>query len=85
MLKNRIQPRFVLVLWLVIQKLIRIFSHVKPLRGDGNDIFSVKLQRHKGRPITLDDGSEIKTGDRIIEIHLNNAWFKKMRKMNLKA
>ncbi len=79
------QPRFVLVLWLVMQKLIRMFYHVKPLRGDGNDILCVKLRRHNARPITLADGSEIKTGDRIIELHLNNAWFKKMRKLNLKA
>ena len=79
------QPRFVLVLWLVMQKLIRMVYHVKPLRDDGNDIICVKLRRYNARPITLGDGSEIKTGDRIIELHLNNAWFKKMRKLNLKA
>ena len=79
------QPRFILVLWLVMQKLIRMVYHVKPLRGDGNDIICVKLRRYNACPITLGDGSEIKTGDRIIELHLNNAWFKKMRKLNLKA
>jgi len=59
--------------------------HVKPLRGDGNDIICVKLRRYNAHPITLGDGSEIKAGDRIIELHLNNAWFKKRRKLNLKA
>ena len=59
--------------------------HVKPLRGDGNNIICVKLRRYNARPITLGDGSEIKAGDRIIELHLNNAWFKKRRKLNLKA
>ena len=62
-----------------------MFYHVKPLRGDGNDILCVKLRRHNAPPVTLGDGSEIKTGDRIIELHLNNAWFKKMRKLDLKA
>lgn len=62
-----------------------MFYHVKPLRGDGNDILCVKLRRHNALPVTLGDGSEIKTGDRIIELHLNNAWFKNMRKLNLKA
>ena len=62
-----------------------MFYHVKPLRGDGNDILCMKLRRHNAPPITLGDGSEIKTGDRIIELHLNNAWFKKMRKLNLEA
>jgi len=85
MLGNRIQPRFVLVLWLVMQKLIRMVYHVKPLRGDGNDIICVKLRRYNARPITLGDGSEIKAGDRIIELHFNNAWFKKRRKLDLKA
>jgi len=85
MLGNRIQPRFVLILWLVMQKLIRMVYHVKPLRGDGNDIICVKLRRYNARPITLGDGSEIKAGDRIIELHFNNAWFKKRRKLNLKA
>ncbi len=85
MLRNRIQPRFVLVLWLVMQKLIRMVYHVKPLRGDGNGIICVKLRRYNARPITLGDGSEIKAGDRIIELHFNNAWFKKRRKLNLKA
>jgi hypothetical protein len=62
-----------------------MFYHVKPLRGDGNDVLCVKLRRHNARPITLADGSEIKAGDRIIELHLNNAWFKKRRELNLKA
>ena len=59
--------------------------HVKPLRGDGNDIICVKLRRYNARPITLSDGSGIKAGDRIIELHFNNAWFEKRRKLNPKA
>jgi len=58
---------------------------VKPLRSDGNDIICVRLRRYNACPVTLGDGTEIKTGDRIIELHLNNAWFKKRRKPNLKA
>ena len=84
-MRNRTQPRFVLILWLVLQKLIRTVYHVKPLRDNGNTVISVKLRRHNTRPITLGDGSEIKSGDRIIELHFNNAWFKKRRKLNLKA
>ncbi len=84
-LKNGMQSRFLLILWLVMQKLIRMVYHVKSLRGDGNDILCVKLRRHNAPPITLGDGSEIKAGDRIIELHFNNAWFKKRRKLNLKA
>jgi hypothetical protein len=33
----------------------------------------------------LDDGSEVKIGDTIIELHINNDWFKKRRKLNIKV
>ncbi|MFC2019195.1 hypothetical protein ACFLU4_04470 [Chloroflexota bacterium] len=69
------------MLWLVLQKLIRVFYRVKFLRDDGNGIICIKLRRYSACPVTLDDGTEIKAGDRIIELHLNNTWFKKRRKL----
>jgi hypothetical protein len=33
----------------------------------------------------LNDGSEIKIGDTIIELHLNNAWFRRRRNLQLSA
>jgi hypothetical protein len=78
-------PRFVLPLWPVIDRLLQRAHHIRSLRLDGSGIVSVELKRYNGRPIVLDDGCQIKTGDTILELHMNNAWFKQRHKLNLKA
>lgn len=72
-------------MWPVIDKLLRLIYRIKPLRADANGIICLELRRYYGRPITLGDGSQIKGGDGIIELHVNNAWFKKRRQLNLKT
>ena len=79
--KNRVPPRFFLFLWPIIDRLIIISYHIKPLRTDENSIICLELRRYKGRPIMLSDGSKVTAGDRIIELHLNNAWFRKRREV----
>ena len=78
-------PRFVLILWPVIDKLLRVIYHIRYLKADGSSIICLELRRYKGSTRILNDGSKVKTGDTIIELHLNNAWFKRRRKLNLKA
>jgi hypothetical protein len=43
------------------------------------------LRHYRSPTKVLDDGSQVKTGDTIIELHLNNAWFERGRKLNLRA
>ncbi|MFP3897771.1 MAG: YkoP family protein [Dehalococcoidia bacterium] len=45
---------------------------IRPLNE--NSIISIELRRHKGRPVRLEDGCEVRPGDRVIKLHLNNAW-----------
>jgi len=78
-------PRFVLILWPVIDKLLRAIYHIRPLKADGSGIIHFNLRRYKGPTKILNDGSKVKTGDTIIELHLNNDWFKRRRKLNIKA
>jgi len=78
-------PQFVLLLWPVVDRLLRSIYHIKPLKVDGSGIICFDLRRYKGPIRVLNDGSKVKTGDTIIEIHLNNAWFKRRRKLNLRA
>jgi len=75
MRKHRMTPRFVLILWPVIDKLLRVVYHIRPLKADGSSIICLDLRRYKGLTMILNDGSKVKTGDTIIELHLNNAWF----------
>ena len=78
-------PRFVLILWPVIDKLLRAIYHIRPLKADGSGIIHFNLRRYKGPTKILNDGSKVETGDTIIELHLNNDWFKRRRKLNIKA
>jgi len=80
-----VPPRFVLPLWLVADAVLRRVYRIKPLRPDGSGIIRFDLRRYKRRARVLDDGSEVQTGDTIMELHLNNDWFKERRNLNLKA
>ena len=82
---DRTLNRLVSLLLPQIDWILRVICRIKPLRADGSGIISIELRRYNGRDITLDDGSEIKTGDRIIELHLSSDWFKQRRKENLEA
>jgi hypothetical protein len=48
----------------------------------GSGIVVVEVRRNKRHTFTLADGSEIKAGDTILELHINNNWFKKRHKLN---
>jgi len=80
-----VPPRFVLRLWPVVDRFLRVIYHIRPLKADGSGIIHFNLRHYKGPTRVLNDGSEVKTGDTIIELHLNNAWFKRRRKLNIKA
>jgi hypothetical protein len=80
-----VPPRFVLILWPVADRLLRVIQHIRPLKADDSGIIRFNLHRYKGPTRVLNDGSEVKTGDTIIELHLNNDWFKRRRNLNLSA
>jgi hypothetical protein len=48
----------------------------------GSGIVVVEVRRNKGHTFTLTDGSEIKACDTILELHINNNWFKQRHKLN---
>jgi hypothetical protein len=78
-------PRFVPLLWPVLDRLLKVIHHIRPLKADGSSIINFNLRHYKGPTKVLNDGAEVKTGDTIIELHVNNAWFKRRRKLNLRA
>jgi hypothetical protein len=53
--------------------------------GMGSGILVVEVRRNKRHAFTLTDGSEIKACDTILELHINNNWFKEGHKVNLTA
>jgi hypothetical protein len=84
MLKS-VPPRFILIFWPLVDKLLRAIYRIRPLKADDSGIIRFSFGHYKGPTKILNDGSEVKTGDIIIELHLNNDWFKGRRKLNLKA
>jgi hypothetical protein len=78
-------PQFALVLWPVVDRFLRVIQHIRPLKTDDSGIIRFNLRRYKGPTRLLNDGSEVKARDTIIELHLNNDWFKRRRNLNLRA
>ncbi len=70
------------LLWPVTGRYLRVRYRMRPLRDDGTAIISQDLRRYRGNTITLDDGCEVRRGDRIMELHINDAWFDRRRKLN---
>jgi hypothetical protein len=75
-------PGFVLFLWPLVDSLLCRYYHIRPL-GEGSGIMAVEVRQYKKNTLTLTDSSEIKAGDTILELHMNNNWFKERRKFNL--
>ncbi len=82
---TRVPPRFVLILWPVVDRFLRVIQGIKSLKADSNGIIRFSLRRHKGITKVLNDGSEVKAGDTIVELHLNNEWFRRRRKLSIKV
>jgi hypothetical protein len=85
MRKHRVPPQFVLILWPVADRLLRAIYRIRPLKADDSGIIRFNLRHYKAPTRVLNDSSEVKTGDTIIELHLNNDWFKRRRNLNLSA
>jgi len=62
----------------IINKVHAIALGVKPLERDS--IICVEVRRHKGSPIKLEDGCEVRQGDPVIKLHFNNAWINEKRR-----
>ena len=56
----------------IINKVHAVALGIKPL--ERNSIICVEVRRHKGCPVRLQDGCEVKPGDPVIKLHFNNAW-----------
>jgi hypothetical protein len=80
-----VPPCFVLIFLPVVDRLLRVIYHIRPLKADDSGIIRFSLRRYKGPTKALNDGSKVITGDTIMELHLNNAWFKRRRNLNLGA
>jgi hypothetical protein len=56
----------------IINKVHTMALGIKPV--ERNSVICVEVRRHKGYPIKLEDGCEVRPGDPVIKLHLNDAW-----------
>ena len=71
----------VLRVWLFLDIMVSWYLNSKPLRQDKITTINLRLRRHRGEPVKLDDGSVVNPKDLLIELHLNNTWFLRKRTM----
>lgn len=57
-------------LWSRVDAVIRLLAGIKDL--EGSKIWRVALRRYRGQSRRLADGTIVKKGDRLLELHLNN-------------
>jgi hypothetical protein len=58
--------------WPVWERITVHFRPIVPIPGAPSGVFLMRVDRFRGRPIDLPDGTQVRHGDRIIELHLNN-------------
>ncbi|MED0669623.1 hypothetical protein P4S95_05215 [Aneurinibacillus aneurinilyticus] len=58
--------------------LFRTFFHLESL-DENNHFLCVRVRTYRGKTLRLADGQEIRKGDQIAELHVNNALLFKMR------
>jgi peptidoglycan-N-acetylglucosamine deacetylase len=80
-----VPPRFILIFWPAVDRLLRTVERIRPLKADDSGIIRLSLRRYKGPTRVLNGSCEVKAGDTIIELHLNNSWFKRRRNLKLSA
>ena len=62
----------------IINKVHAMALGIKPLERKG--IFCVEVRPHKGRPVKLKNGCEVRPGDPVIKLHFDNAWINEKRR-----
>ena len=60
----------VLKVWLWWERFYLWRHRVRPLGEDS--VVRIEMRRHRGRTVALTDGTEVRTGDLVAELHLSN-------------
>jgi len=68
----------------IIHRLCTLVLGVRSL-GRSGGIILIELKKYRGGTIKLSDGCEVKDGDRVIKLHLDNAWIADRRQSGLRT
>lgn len=62
--------RTAVALWLGWERVFQVLFRVRPVKGDA--IFHYRVRKYQGETLQLSDGEEIRKGDEVVELHLDN-------------
>jgi peptidoglycan/xylan/chitin deacetylase (PgdA/CDA1 family) len=65
------RKRLLVKAWMKWEKLFQRLFQVQAV-DPSNRFLSVRIRTYQGRPLRLKDGEEIRKGDQVVELHLNN-------------
>jgi peptidoglycan-N-acetylglucosamine deacetylase len=85
--KKRARRSYMISLFLraIVRPLLPIIHRVYTIAlgvkspGESSSLICVELRRHKGQAMKLSDGCEVRPGDLVIKLHLNNDWIAEKR------
>ncbi|HYL41101.1 MAG TPA: hypothetical protein VET90_07315, partial [Candidatus Binatus sp.] len=63
-------PAFLDPIFALIERIDRRRRRIRPLRAGG--LLGIEVHRHRGTSVRLGDGTTIRPGDRIVDLHLDN-------------
>jgi len=75
--------RFLLAVWEVWERIFARWYRLQNISGAGDGLLRIALRRYKGKPIQLKDGTFVRFGDLIGELHLANPLILKMHRQAL--
>ncbi len=67
------EARGFLRFWPIWERVMRVYMRPVPIPGAPHHLFEVRFMRYHARSITLADGTHVEPGDRVAELHLQNA------------
>jgi hypothetical protein len=65
-------PRGILIVWPRWESVVRRIRRLAPVPGSRNRVLILRLAAYRGAPFTLPDGTPIKRGTRVCEMHCDN-------------
>lgn len=65
-------------LWGVWELCFEKLAGLKPIGEQNNNLFRLAVRKYRGTAIQLPDGTHLKPGDKICELHLNNGLLKSL-------
>jgi peptidoglycan-N-acetylglucosamine deacetylase len=79
-------PHGVLVIWSLFQRLTNHMWHLMAIPNAPHDFLRIRVIPYRGRPLILPDGTTIRSGTPVAELHVNNdaiLRFQSRREMSL--